>query len=344
MKKNIISLSLIFAAFSATAQSRVTLVEQFTNSSCPPCATYSPLVYNYANTNPTQLAVVAFHTSFPYNNDSMNIANVAESAARVGFYGIGGAPSSVFEGNVFNGSTGIFGPSITTYVTNRLLIAPQYDVASPFLKIDNNMLSGKFIFKSLIATNTTDSLVAHIIVIEKNVLKSSYTASPGGNSETSYGYVMRKMLPSASGTILKNKILNGSDTIGFTWNLANIKDTAQIRVVAFVQNLTTKAVYQAQIFATHAEPIVVVPTVNKNLSNNTITAIFPNPNNGLFEINATETILNVRIVNAIGATIFNSAFESSKVFIKDLNIKDGVYNVITTTEKGLQHKLITIAH
>jgi thiol-disulfide isomerase/thioredoxin len=338
MKKITITL----ATLAATAQSRITLVEQFTNSSCPPCATYSPLVYNYANANPTQLAVIAYHTSFPYNNDSMNIENATESAARVSYYGIGGTPSSVFDGNIFSGCTGTFGPSIATYVSNRIAVAPKYDIANSFLTVSNNVLNGKFIFKSINNTNALDSLVAHIVVIEKNVLKNSYATSPGNNAETSYGYVMRKMLPNVSGTILLHTNLNASDTISINWNLLHIKDTAQMRVVVFVQNATTKEVYQAQIFDNKNEDVIVVPNATKNIITNNNVLVYPNPNNGNFEISNTDNIVNIAIVNPMGAIVYtqNSVCKSVNI---NKQLPNGIYNLLITTAKGVQTQKLVIA-
>jgi large repetitive protein len=338
--------TLIFALIftnTLTAQSRVTLVEQFTNSSCPPCGTYSPLVYNYANTNPTQLAVVAFHTSFPYNNDSMNIENLSESAARVSYYSINGAPSSVLDGNVYNGSTGTFGPNINNYITTRIAVAPKYDIANTFLTLNNNTLTGKFIFKSINTNNATDSLVAHLIVIEKNVLKNSYAASPGNNSETSYGYVMRKMLPNTNGTLLLNKNMNATDTISFNWNILNIKDTAQLRVVAFVQNAVTKEVYQAQIFDNKNEDVVVVPNATKDLILYNNFLIFPNPSNGNFEITNDENIINIAIVNQMGAIVFTKNSLGKNVSIHK-QLPNGIYNVLVTSAKGIKKQKLDIAN
>jgi hypothetical protein len=175
--------------------------------------------------------------------------------------------------------------------------------------------------------NATDSLVAHIVVVEKNVLKNSYATSPGNNAETSYGYVMRKMMPSTNGTVLLSKSMNATDTISINWNLLHIKDTAQLRVVAFVQNVTTKEVYQAQIF--------------DNLDNNF--QVYPNPSNGNFQISNAENILNIALVNQMGAIVHTQNANSKNVSINK-QLPNGIYNLLITTAKGIQEQKLTIAH
>ncbi len=245
MKSTILHSILVCAfAITATAQQRIVLTEQFTNSGCPPCASNTPTVLQYVTNNPLTNVAIAYHTSFPYN-DSMYFENPAESNARVNYYNVFAVPFTVVDGNQYNGSTASFIPGMSAAYTSRAAVASPYTITTNGSQITGNTLQGEFMFTSLQNSNAGDSLVAHIVVIEKSVQKSAYLASPGANSETVYHYVMRKMLPGSSGTVLQNRQLNGTDTIPFTWNLQHIKSIAEVRVVAFVQNVTTMEVYQA---------------------------------------------------------------------------------------------------
>lgn len=245
MKSTILNSFFVCAfAVTATAQQRIVLIEQFTNSGCPPCASSTPPVLQYVTNNPATTVAVAYHTSFPYN-DSMYFENPAESNARVGLYSVVSVPHTVLDGNQYSGSSALFLSGMAAAISSRAAVPAQYGITSTGSQITGNTLQGSFTFTSLQNSNASDSLVAHIVVIEKNVQKSAYLASPGANTETVYEYVMRKMVPGAAGTPLVNRQLNGTDVIPFTWNLQNIKSIAEVRVVAFVQNTNTLEIYQA---------------------------------------------------------------------------------------------------
>lgn len=252
MKKYSLPGLLFIVSLPVLSQQRVVLIEQFTNSGCPPCASYTPQVTQYADNNPATVVCIAYHTSFPYN-DSMYFENPVESNQRVGFYGVAAVPFSVMDGNQFNGSSASFVSTMSTSVPARAAIVSPYAVAAQGLQISGNVLQGSMIFTSLQASNLSDSLRAFAVVIEKNVQKSAYLASPGNNTETVYKYVMRKMLPDASGAVLQNRQQGGSDTVSLSWPLQHIKSVQELRVVAFVQHITTGEIYQAGIFA----PVVI---------------------------------------------------------------------------------------
>ncbi|MDP1799893.1 MAG: T9SS type A sorting domain-containing protein [Bacteroidota bacterium] len=229
---------------------RIVLIEQFTNSGCPPCAVSTPPVFNYVNNNPADVVAIGYHTSYPYS-DSMYFENPVESSARVSYYGSFGVPQSFVDGNYYNNSSSNFLPVMASTINTRKAIANKYNISNVSTTINTNNLSTKIAFESLSASNINDTLRAHVVVIEKNVLKSSYAASPGANSETNYEYVMRKMLPNQNGSFLINRGLNGKDTITLNWAMQKIKNNVEVRIVAFVQNKNTKEVYMANMFSTN---------------------------------------------------------------------------------------------
>lgn len=323
MKKYISSiLVLIFANIIGFAQQRVVLIEQFTNSSCPPCASYSPLVYDHVNNNPTICCAVAFHTSFPYSNDSMYWDNAAESDQRVGYYAVSGVPYSIMDGNIFDGPSTVFTSGISSIVSNRAAVAPKYIIQSTNFILNGNLLSGSFKFTSADASNSGENLVAHIVVIEKNVLKSSYSASPGSNSETSYEYVMRKMLPDADGMVLVNTAINGSDSTLINWPLHKIKNIDELRVVAFVQNNTTKEVYQAQLFNPDK-----IASVNEGFLINSF-SVFPNPvkDEITISLGTNTNIRFIRLYNSLGQVVHSEVVNAQVPDIKLItDLPTGMY-------------------
>jgi hypothetical protein len=338
--KLFISLPLLAVALSTTslAQNRVVLIEQFTNSGCPSCAAATPPVYNYLNAHPTDVVGVAYHASYPYN-DSMHYENPIDANARINFYNVSGVPHSIVDGNYFDNSTSVLTPVIATKINTRKAVAPAYDITNPSLTLVGNQLSGAFAFKSL--NTSTANLVAHIIVIEKDVLKSSYAASPGNNSETHYPYVMRKMFPSANGTALVNKTINGVDSVSINWTLAHIKSKAQIRVVAFVQNTTTKEIYNAQLF--DIQPVVTSLNTTAESFKNAV--VYPNPasNNIAIILPNAQYINNVTITNELGQTVYTQVVnKNTQTVATNINLANGLYFVNISNNTTNTIKKLTV--
>ncbi len=338
MKKLIgISALALFMHNTTLAQNRVVLIEQFTNSGCPPCASATPPVYNYLDTNPADVVGIAYHASFPYN-DSMHYENPTDANARINYYSVSGVPYTIIDGNYVSNYTNNVTGTLASKINTRKVVAPLYEITSSQLSLVGNTLTGAFKFKSLSAT--TANLVAHVVVIEKDVLKNSYAASPGNNSETHYPYVMRKMIPNANGTTLNNTTFNGEDSVNFTWNLANIKNIAQLRVVAFVQNTTTKEIYEAQLFTTQTSTVGVTA-----ISNNASTIAYPNPSNGLVKLSLPiqTSINNVSVINELGQTVYSSVVNVlQNELTLNLNVNNGMYTVRIVTNEGVIIKKINI--
>ncbi len=326
MKKE---LSFIIFGLACLAQNsfsqRIVLIEQFTNSGCPPCASSTPPVFNYVNNNPADVVAIGYHTSYPYS-DSMYFENPVESSARVSYYGSFGVPQSFVDGNYYSNSSSNFIPVMANTINTRKAIANKYNISNVSTTITTNNLTTKIAFESLSASNLNDTLRAHIVVIEKNVLKSSYAASPGANSETNYEYVMRKMLPNQNGSFLINRGLNGKDTITLNWAMQKIKNNTQVRVVAFIQNVTTKEVYMAKLFSTNLST-GLSKTNNDQLGFN----IFPNPTSEDLTI-TTSNLKNdasINIFDILGKSIFTESINNNAAIkINTKGFNKGIYSVL----------------
>lgn len=341
MKKNYTFLIVgILLSVLSVAQNRVVLIEQFTNAGCPPCAASSPGVFNYVDMNSADVVAIAYHTSFPYN-DSMYFENPTESNSRVAYYGVPGVPYSIVDGNYYENSSSAFIPVMASTVNTRKAAAPQYSIEALSLTLSGDQLLGSFQYTSLDMSNTSENLLAHIVVIEKNVLKNAYASSPGANSESQYGYVMRKMIPDAAGTILMNKTLNSKDTVSIDLTLSNIKNNNELRLVAFVQNSATKEVYQSQLYTPQIIPLSV-PQQTLTLLD---CIIYPNPavNNISVSFNKKQFIKSISIYNQLGELVHYDLLNTSTNLIikEELNLLPGIYFVkISKNENDLFQKII----
>ena len=93
MKKCCSLLLCLFLASLLSAQAstkKYLLIEHFTNSNCPPCASRNPAFYSlitqaqYAD----DVHHISYHPSVPYNTCVFYLANKVENNARAAVYGI----------------------------------------------------------------------------------------------------------------------------------------------------------------------------------------------------------------------------------------------------------------
>lgn len=249
-----------------TAQTqRMVLYEGFSNASCAPCASQNPTTNALINANPTKVVALKYQVNWP-GVDPMNAQTQTWVGPRVSYYGVTGVPATKVDGT---------GSSITQAVIDN-----RYAVPSPFsMSIThsfNPVVDSVYVQVVVTAAQnyTGSSLVLHLAMIEKQI---SFATAPGSNGETNFYHVMRRMLPSASGTSLPSTWINTeSQTFNFAAAIPNfIYDLNQLAFVAFIQSNTDKSILQAAKnnpttfplyprIVTHNIP--VNPTCSQNLS------------------------------------------------------------------------------
>lgn len=243
-----------FVALTLTAfgQKKV-LVEHFSNASCSNCGVYSPQVFSFVDQNANVIAI-SYHAPFPYQHDSLHFDNAAHNNARISYYGVNGTPYTIMEGSFDKGPAASMVNRLGTKTTERVngspAMQPIVEILNATLK--NGIVTAKVVFISTDAIKDKD-LRGHIALIEKNVPKTAYLASPGTNSEQVYKNVMRQMYMPQTGYTLKNKNTATGDTVEVTFPTNNVKSMMELRIVAFIQDNDSKEVHQANDDAVKAE-------------------------------------------------------------------------------------------
>src|SRR6188768_1335694 len=100
--KKLLLLSLLFVAFAAStvfAQvPRRVLVEEFTNTGCPPCATSDPWMLDFEEANLDKITVLKFHTQGPDPSDPYYKSNTTDANPRADYYSVPGVPHVRMDG------------------------------------------------------------------------------------------------------------------------------------------------------------------------------------------------------------------------------------------------------
>lgn len=255
MKKTFMLILMMVVAITGFSQSqRLVLLEEFTSSTCGPCAGVNPTFHTWQVQNPEKFTSIYWHVSWPSpGNDPMYLANKAENGARVSYYGVTYVPYSVLDGNYYKGAAN--GWNMTT-VNTRWAVPSPYEI-----QVNHRLSPGNdSVYVTMVAKVTQDlaaSVTAHNVVIEKHI---HFTTAPGTNGEKDFYNVMKKMLPGSGGTNLPAVQVTGDYFIyEGAWKFGTVYDVNEIAAVSFIQNKTTKEVYQAANSSTDA---IVFPYSN----------------------------------------------------------------------------------
>lgn len=234
-------------AFSQTQ--RLVLAEEFTQASCPPCASHNPPYHALLDANPTKIIGLTYQVNWP-GTDPMNLENPTQVATRVSYYGVSGVPHGIIDGSDIVNDCGYW--TGAPLCLSQADINAAYAVPSPFTLASSHTISADYdsIFITVTITaaqafTAVSLLRAHVAIIEREI---HFTSPPGNNGETDFPWVMRRMLPTQNGTTLSSTWTNGqTQTLTFAsplpWYLRNVN---QIGVVSFIQESnSTMTVHQA---------------------------------------------------------------------------------------------------
>ena len=237
--KILLSLSVSLLVGAAFSQQRMVLTESFSQASCGPCASQNPALEALMAANPTKVVAVKYQVSWP-GVDPMNAQNPTDVSARQGtYYNISGVPDRVMDG--------------TNMDVTQAAIDARYAVPSPVNMTVSHVVNSTTNTVNIVVTVTAPAVwnpsntVMQLAMIERNI---TFTSAPGSNGETAFHNVMRKMIPSPTGTavVASNfNAANGTQTFTFSGIAipTYIYNPNEIGFVAWVQNNTTKEVYQA---------------------------------------------------------------------------------------------------
>ncbi len=327
---------------------RVTCVEEFTSSTCAPCAslnaTFDPLLEGNNANNVTapgsDVSVIKYQMNWPSpgNDPSYN----ADGLTRRTYYGVTGIPSPWIDG-------GVMANADQSDIDNALL------KPSPIAINCTYSVNGGFVGVTAVVTpyiTVPSGSKLYIAVLEKQY---DYAAST--TSQDEFHHAMRKMLPNGSGITVNNLIDGTAQTFTQSYNFTTAAagtvpaqnsyslwvGPSNLEVVAFLQNDATGEIYQSAIGTKVAGIEDQTPVFGVN--------IYPNPANEqlMVSVNLKESSsVSVEILNTLGQVVFaNSEGQlngSKNLRINTSEIPAGVYFARVVVGESTQTMKFTVAH
>jgi hypothetical protein len=304
MSKNLLALALVllFAGTLSAQHKRRVLVEEFTNASCPPCASQNPGFNTVLNSRADKVTPIKYQTDFP-GVDPMNAHNPTEVGTRWDFYSFTGVPSTALNGVSASNDCGAYDGAPACVAATEL--DAEYDLLTPVTINVQHSLSADFSEINVTVTVTSDEALSgnlrlHVAAVEPEIV---FSTAPGTNGEKEFYDVMKKMLPNADGTETGDFTAGESKTYSFSWKPTYYYDLNQVAVIAFLQSNDSGEVYQSE----RSDPNTVVTgenatrlTLSANNANKLICESNLSPAFTLRNV-STDTLTLVNIQYALGS-------------------------------------------
>jgi len=312
MRKYIFLILLASSISFGQSYDRNVLIEVFANSHCGLCPGSHATVDNYlANgTYKDRVNYIYYHMVYPYSDDPLNIANPVDAAARNNYYGpFFSTPRAFFDGQTQNNS----------YNSWAGILDSRSTQSSP-VKIDLSVISSDNNYE---ITANLDIITSQINSPRAQFVVTENVNYAGRNGISNHKNVMRKMLSSSSGipfSISSTQSLKQSFTLDNSWAKENLS------VIVFVQNSSTKEVYQSASISLNDFTVTDIKE-NKTIVNNFILyQNFPNPFNPSTQISFNlpkASFVNLGIYNSIGQKVVELENENLDSGIHTLHFNAG---------------------
>ena len=251
------------------AYDKVSLVERFTNASCAPCASlnvwYNPLTHGWVNSG--TISHLVYNVWWPGPNDPMYLLNVNDNTTRTNYYGCNYVPWFDVNGSHVNETQS----ALTSAVTNGNNQFAPFNIEMTQEALSENLIKiGFTITRDPTDVTTFGNIKLRVALTEKTV---SYATPPGSNGETEFYSICRKMLPDAGGSTFTIPAPGESIDLSLeyvpTAAFLQAVNLDSLRIVAFIQDVATKMVYQSAMMEAVPNFVATINSLSSDIIDDT---------------------------------------------------------------------------
>jgi hypothetical protein len=207
---------------------RVTM-EEFTSSTCGPCASFNTGFVPWCLSHP-DITLVKYQMNWPGAGDPYY---TAEGGVRRNYYGVSYVPDLYVNGTQTNTNVN----AVQVAYNQGLTLTSFIDIASGFTITGTTI----HVTTNILPWDNVGSVKVLTIVMEKVT-----TQNTGGNGETSFHHVMMDMIPDGSGATVNLQYATPVQ-LKYDVNLSstNVEEYDDLLVAVLVQNPSTKEMLQS---------------------------------------------------------------------------------------------------
>jgi len=326
---------------------RVTLVEEFTSSTCGPCAsfnsTFDPTLETVStNQAGSQIAAVKYQMNWPSpgNDPSYN----PDGNTRRGYYGVSGIPDAFLDG----------APLQSGSASELTASAGKAAFADIDLTLTRNGMEISVEAEVTPYADFSGTHKLHIVAVEE-----FYAYAASTTSQDEFHFAQRKMLPNGNGTTLSAMTAGSSQTVNETYTFEETpsgnptqgsyslwETLNDVIIVAFLQNNSTKEVVQAAF-----QKVPFLQGVGELPATVDGMVLYPNPttdNTALrLDLNAQDRV-TIRIMDMQGSVVYNRdlgelMIGKNMVSLNTAELASGLYLVSLNLENGTATTMLSVA-
>lgn len=332
-----------FDNFKISQRDRVVLLETFTNAGGPntpdePNKLSNITLNNFVGGLSDEIVKIEYHLSVGGPGvDPLYLDNPVDANARAAFYGVTSTPFALVDG--------IYGGSLQNIYANQTLKSAE-------ARIDTILASGSpggALDLEVTFTAETDlppGTTLHVVALER-IINSSEAI--GSNGETSFTYVMKKMLPTARGTVFAAGIPQlESRTVNVSW-WPRAYDLGNLVFIAFLQHEETGNVFQARLLdIPQYMPTDVITGIEPDLAQRV--SVYPVPADGELMVKLPAALPHpvvCKMYDAFGREVLRSTFDAGEQVkrFETQDLSDGVYILeFETRQEPVSRKKLLVVH
>jgi len=304
MKKNLLALSLITLGLCASAQTpRLSLYEEFTGETCPPCAATNPGLNVKLAASFSKIAAIKWQVPIPsapsntwslYQTDKTEIDWRWRTGAAYYSYNpaINSAPSSKIDGQeatIFGAASGHPANLNSTVINTAQSYTSAFSITmARAWDATGSAVNLTISIQATAPFTAVGPLIFRTVMVERLI---QFSVQPGTNGERTFEDAARKCFPTLQGGVAMASTWTIGQTQTFTLNCSipsYVRDKAQIAFVGFIQDDGNQKVAQAVRADKQAVPddAVAVSAVVPITCNTSIAPMVTVLNNGLNVITA----------------------------------------------------------
>jgi hypothetical protein len=225
-----------------TGTNRTILLEEWTSSTCAPCAANNPTIDAFVGARFDSLVPIKYHMNWPApGNDPMYLYNPTQATDRRNYYGVNAVPHVIMDG--------VVNPSYPYSDAGSLPGAfyPRKNIATPITMsvTDTRIANGDSVKAEItvqvLAPLNPGDYYLRVHAVERHI---KYATAPGSNGEKDFYDVFRKAYPNSLGTSVPTTVGTYNFTITYALDKVVWVDS-MIYTAAFVQNDQTKEVFNS---------------------------------------------------------------------------------------------------
>lgn len=220
---------------------RKVLLEEFTSSTCAPCASNNPTIDNFVHNKFDSIVAIKYHMNWPSpGNDPMYLYNPTQNTERRTYYSVNAVPHVIMDGLVKPDYPYTLPHSLPNAFDSRKTIGTPVN-----LSVTNTRIPGDTIRADITLTISSNlpagQYFMRVHAIERVI---RYATPPGTNGEKDFYDVFRRAYPNSQGTQIPTAAGTYNYSIKYPLDRQVWVDSL-IYTAVFVQNDATKEVLNA---------------------------------------------------------------------------------------------------